>query len=185
MEHLLNKNSIDPNTESNTLLGLEFKKPENILQEATETSIEGHKRHAGSTKPRCRGKWNSEIAEASQHSRAIHKEIKEKGYANREVKEKQNEAKRKLRWLQRQQAHYERATLYKEIVETEKEDQQLFYKLVNKQRKTPQQTTNAIIMEGIELTTQGEILSGWKLHFQKLATPNNENFSTDKFGRTN
>ena len=95
------------------------------------------------------------------------------------MKENQKEIKRKLRRLQRQQAHYERETLYKEIMEAEKEDQQLFYKLVNKQRKTPQQSTNAIITEGIERTTPDEILGGWKLHFQKLATPNNENLSTD------
>ena len=112
-------------------------------------------------------------------SRAIHKKIKEKGKATSEMKENQKEIKRKLRRLQRQQANYERETLYKEIMEAEKEDQKLFYKLVNKQRKTPQQSTNAIITEGIELTTQDEILGGWKLHFQKLATPNNENLSTD------
>ena len=57
--------------------------------------------------------------------------IKEKGYANRELKEKQKETKRKLRRLQRQQANYDPETLYKEITEAEKEDQQLFYKFVN------------------------------------------------------
>ena len=64
-------------------------------------------------------------------------------------------------------------------MDAEKEDQRLFYKIVNKQRKTPQQATNALVMEGFELTTPDEILGGWKLHFQKLATPDNNITSLD------
>ena len=67
VENMLREVTIDPNTDSPALLGLEIKKLENILQHATKTSIEGHKSHAGTKKPRGRGKWNSEISEASQN----------------------------------------------------------------------------------------------------------------------
>ena len=62
----------------------------------------------------------------------------------------------------------------------EKEDQQLFYKLINKQRETPQQSTSSITMEGIEQATQEEIMEGWKIHFQNLATPTDQNSNIDK-----
>ena len=179
VENLLKDANINTNTESNTLLGLEISKLETILQHATELSIEGHKTHASKTKTRGRGKWNCEIAEASQQSKAIHKKIKESGNAGKELIEQQKEAKKKLRRLQRQQAHSDRETLYKEIMDAEKEDQQLFYKLVNKQRKTKSHTTSTIILEGNELATNEEILGGWKLHFQKLATPDDQNNNTD------
>ena len=35
-------------------------------------------------------------------------------------------------------------------------------------------------MEGIELITQEEIMEGWKIHFQKLATPTDQNSNIDK-----
>ena len=89
----------------------------------------------------------------------------------------QQEAKMKLGRLQR--AHSDRDTLYKEIMNAEKEEQQLFYKLVNKQRKTKQHTTSTIIIEGSELATNEEILGGLKLHFQKQATPDDQNTNTD------
>ena len=61
-----------------------------------------------------------------------------------------------------------------------KEDQQLFYKLVNKQRSVQQHTTNSIIIEGDELATPEEVLEGWKIHFQKLATPQQKDLDIDK-----
>ena len=84
-----------------------------------------------------------------------------------------------MRRLQRQQAHTEREVLYKEIMEAEKEDQQLFYRLGSKQRKTTQNTTNTIIIEGNELATHEEIIEGWKLQFQKFATPDNNDSKVD------
>ena len=179
VEHLLKESNIDPNTESNVLLGLEISKLETILLKATEKSIEGHKTHASAIKPKGRGKWNSEIAEASKHSKSIHKKIKESGTNNIELLQEQKKAKRRLRQLQRQQAYTEREALYREIMTAEKEDQQLFYKLVNKQRKYQQQATNTIILEGIEMNTHEEILQGWKVHFQKLATPE-DNSNTER-----
>ena len=86
--------TIDLNTDSTAVLGLEIKKLKNILQHATKTSIEGHKSHAGTKKPRGRGKWNSEISEASQKSRAIHKEIRESSHPSNELKEEQKRAKK-------------------------------------------------------------------------------------------
>ena len=179
VEHLLKESNIDPNTESNVLLGLEISKLETILLKATENAIEGHKTHASAIKPKGRGKWNSEIAEASKHSKSIHKKIKESGTNNIELLQEQKKAKRRLRQLQRQQAYTEREALYREIMTAEKEDQQLFYKLVNKQRKYQQQATNTIILEGIEMNTHEEILQGWKVHFQKLATPE-DNSNTER-----
>ena len=86
--------TIDPNTDSPALLGLEIKKLENILQHATKTSIEGHKNHAGNKKPRGRGKLNREISEASQKSRAIHMKIRESSHPSNELKEEQKKAKK-------------------------------------------------------------------------------------------
>ena len=151
------------------LLGLEISKLETILLKATENAIEGHKTHASAIKPKGRGKWNSEIAEASKYSKSIHKKIKESGTNNIELLQEQKKAKRRLRQLQRQQAYTEREALYREIMTAEKEDQQLFYKLVNKQRKYQQQATNTIILEGMEMNTHEEILQGWKVHFQKTS----------------
>ena len=108
---------------------------------ATTSSIEGHKPLATTKKTKGRGKWNKDIAQASQDSKAIHREIKKSGAASKEQAEKQREARRRLRRLQRQQAYIERETLYKERMTSEKEDQQLFYKLINKQRKTSQEGT--------------------------------------------
>ena len=74
----------------------------------------------------------------------------------------------------------DRETLYKEIMTAKKEDQQLFYKLVNKQRKNHQSATNIIIMEENEYTTPEEILHGWKMHFEKLATPDDNNINVEQ-----
>ena len=175
--------NINPQVDSNTLLGLEISKLETVLQHATETSIEGHQTHASVNKPRGRGKWNSKIAEASRHSKAVHKRMKESNDNSTELRKEQKEAKKTLRRLQRQQAHTEREVLYKEIMEAEKEDQQLFYRLVSKQRKTTQNTTNTIIIEGNELATHEEIIEGWKLHFQKLATPASSDTDVDNINK--
>ena len=64
---------------------------------------------------------------------------------------KKKEAKRRLRRLQKQQTCIDRETLHKEIMSAEEDDQQLFYKLVNKQLKHHQQATNSIIAEEKEL----------------------------------
>ena len=135
VEKLMHEANINPQVDSNTLLGLEISKLETVLQHATETSIEGHQTHASANKPRGRGKWNSKIAEASRHSKAVHKRMKESNDNSIELRKEQKEAKNTLRRLQRQQAHTEREVLYKEIMEAEKEDQQLFYRLLSKQRK--------------------------------------------------
>ena len=180
VENLLKDSIINPNTELNTLLCLGIKKLETILLKATETAIEGHQTYASTTKPRGKRKWNKEIAEESRHSKNIHKKIEENGSPNIQLLQEQKEAKRRLGRLQRQQACIDMETLYEEIMSAEKDDQQLFYKLVNKQWKHRQQATNIIIAEEKELNTHEEILQGWKVHFQKLATPeDNTNTETD------
>ena len=171
--------NLDFETRSNTLLGLEIRKLETILQSATMRSIEGHKLLATNRKTKGRGKWNEEIANASKESKAIHREIKNSGAASKDQTQRQKDAKRKLRRLQRQEATNERETLYKEIMTAEKEDQQLFYKLINKQRKNDQEATKLIHLEGIELTTNEDIINGWQIHFQKLATPQDTNWDKD------
>ena len=171
--------SIDFETKSDSILGLEIRKLETIMLSATTRSIEGHKPLATSKKTKGRGKWNKDIAQASQDSKAIHREIKKSGAASKEQAQKQKEAKRRLRRLQRQQAYIERETLYKEIMTSEKEDQQLFYKLINKQRKTSQEGTKSLSLEGIELTSDEHIINGWKIHFEKLATPQDTNWDKD------
>ena len=77
VEKLMLEANINPQVDSNTLLWLEISQLETVLQHATETSIEGHQTHASTNKRRGRGKWNSKIAEASRHSKAVHKKIKE------------------------------------------------------------------------------------------------------------
>ena len=69
VEKLVKGSSFNTNTESITLLGLEMRKIETILLHATETAIEGHHTHGRTIKPRGKGKWNSEIAKASQLSK--------------------------------------------------------------------------------------------------------------------
>ena len=82
-------------------------------------------------------------------------------------------------WVQRQQAYIERETLYKEIMTSEKEDQQLFYKLINKQRKTSQEGTKSLSLEGMEITSDEHIINGWKIHFEKLATQQDTTWNKD------
>ena len=171
--------NIDFETKSNTLLGLEIKKLETILQTATTDSIEGHKLLTTNKKTKGKGKWNKEIAIASKESKAIHREIKNSRVASKEQVHRQKDAKRKLRRLQRQEATKKRETLYKEIMTAEKEDQKFFYKLINKQRKNNQETAYLIHIEGKDLTTNDDIIDGWQIHFQKLATPQGTSWKRD------
>ncbi|KAK3087363.1 hypothetical protein FSP39_005046 [Pinctada imbricata] len=171
VETLLKEEKLNIDQDSNGLLGLEISKLENILLKATTTAIEGHHTYSKVRKPRGKGKWNKEIADASKKSKDIHRKIKSSQHCSQKLIQEQKEAKRHLRKLQRKEAYIERETLYQDIMQAEKEDQQLFYKLINKQRSSQQGTTKLIVLDDQELITQDDIIEGWQLHFEKLATP--------------
>ncbi|KAK3105231.1 hypothetical protein FSP39_020278 [Pinctada imbricata] len=85
-------------------------------------------------------------------------------------------AKQKFRKIQRQESALERIKLYNEITSANIEkDQRLFYKLVNKQRNKQHDTTDHIILDGSVYSEYDNIIEGWKLHFENLAKPKENN----------
>lgn len=57
------------------------------------------------------------------------------------------------------------------------DDKTLFYKLINRQRKSGQMKLSELVIDDVHLTETDLIRQGWAAYFKKLATPvDNEQF---------
>ena len=78
--------------------------------------------------------------------------------------------KKNIRSEQRRQAADRREHEQKEIMSASKDDNQLFFKLIRKQRSTPPGSTELLVNDNL-ITDNEDLLNAWADHFQHLATP--------------
>ena len=89
------------------------------------------------------------------------------------------EARRCLRSEQRREAARRRDTKIESIMNAEN-DSKTFFRLVKEQRKTSSNQTDSITVDGNTCETTYDVCQGWATHFQKLATPlQNDNFDEE------
>jgi hypothetical protein len=60
-------------------------------------------------------------------------------------------------------------------MDADSSNKKLFYKLIQKQRKSNSSSTNELFVDGVLYNTDDTITTGWRSHFEKLATPKSEN----------
>ena len=89
------------------------------------------------------------------------------------------EARRCLRSGQRREAAKRRDEKIEKIMNAE-HNSKTFSRLVKAQRKSSSNQTDSITVDGESCETPQEVCQGWASHFQKLATPlQNENFDDE------
>ncbi|MES9879590.1 MAG: reverse transcriptase family protein [Sedimenticola sp.] len=162
---------------STAMLGIQCKVIENILHSAASQSIPDYHRDR-TNKSKGKGTWSPDIQSAAMAARRAHREWKDSGSPqSREhpANQTRRESKRKLRRLQRQTHARKQLCLQREIMDASDFDQKLFYRLVNKQRSSAATYTDTLEVDGVSLTTPEDVIEGWKVHFERLATPSSDN----------
>ena len=126
--------------------------------------------------------WTEEIYNAIKRCRMEWWEWKKAGSPqNRENDHfmRMKEARRCLRSEQRREAARRRDTKIESIMNAEN-DSKTFFRLVKEQRKTSSNQTDSITVDGNTCETTYDVCQGWATHFQKLATPlQNDNFDEE------
>ena len=88
-------------------------------------------------------------------------------------------ARKLLRREQRQEAARSRNQKVEEIMSSQN-DSKSFFSLFRSQRKCVSTPTQRLLVNGESCETDADICKGWATHFQKLATPSeNESFDRD------
>ena len=125
--------------------------------------------------------WNSELKKATAESKRAHwqyKEHRSKGTLDSEIIQNRKLAKLRLRRLYRQEIASKRSDNKREIMDARREDSKLFHKLIRRQRGVSDSKISELDVNGT--TYKGKnVISGWKTHFQTLATPS-DNLNFDK-----
>jgi hypothetical protein len=67
-----------------------------------------------------------------------------------------------------------------DIMQASENDSNIFHRLIRMQRSNSNINTNILILDGTKYT-EGELMDGWKIHFEKLATPSmNDSFDVER-----
>ena len=152
-----------------------------VLKLATECSIPNHRPTAKFKKKRHRP-WTEKIFNAIKRCRLEWFEWKKVGAPRDRTNEhyaRMREARRCLRSEQRREAAKRRDEKIEKIMDAEN-NSKTFFRLVKAQRKTPTNQTDSIMVDGTICETTEDVCQGWATHFQKLATPlQNENFDEE------
>jgi len=161
----------------------EINKLTNILHKAGKASIPNYRAKV-SIKPVGKGIWNKEICNASKNSKLAFYQWKN-DKTDISKKQKMNKARELLRSAQRRAQASVRNTLAEKIMQSSQNDNKLFHKLVQRQRKNNRNTTTDImIFNGIEESNPAHILDGWKNYFEELYSCDEsniqQNFKTKK-----
>ena len=151
----------------------DVKEMEKLLHKAGKKAIPKY-RIKREIKPRGKGIWNENIAEASKKAKYTHKVWKQHGSpkeCNNELKIKMQMAKKLLRKAQRQAYATQRVNLAQTIMSASTNDAKLFHKLVREQRQNKVENTKVLRIDGKTANDHEKMLELWKEHFQKLSTP--------------
>ena len=124
--------------------------------------------------------WNRQISKASKDSKQCFKIWKDTGKKEGEIKQEMNRRKKRLRQLQRQAAANIRKEENEKLMTAATSDKQTFYKLIKKQRKTKNESTQVLWIDEKEISETSEILQTWENHFQMLSTPKDDSYQQEK-----
>ena len=142
-----------------------------VLKQATSQSILNYKSTLKLKKQRrC---WTQQMQDAMKNSRLMWWEWCKAGEPEdlgHPARKRMIEAKQTLRKVQRLELAKQRNTRVEEIMSSDGSSK-TFFKLINRQRKSPNAQLQSLVVDGITCETDEEIRDGWATHFQKLATP--------------
>ena len=89
------------------------------------------------------------------------------------------EERETLRKVQRLEAAIQRNDRIEDIM-TSDNSSKTFFRLINRQRKSSNAQLQTLIVDGKACETDDEIRAGWATHFQRLATPmENDRFDSE------
>ena len=150
----------------------------NIITTAAENSAPLKKITTGKKAVR---PWSPEISRLVKQNKEIYWKLK--NTSNQQEIEKLHatnyKLKKTIRSEQRKLAADRREHEQKEIMSASEDDNQLFYKLIKKQRSTPRGSTELMIDDNL-ITDNEDLLNAWADHFERLATPTDDpNFDFD------
>jgi hypothetical protein len=129
----------------------------------------------------------SKMKPKPQQAVAIHKEVKSLFHTWKvEGKQKDSQIhteikrlKRQSRTVQRQNAAIKQRSIYEEIQSAHVNDQQLFHKLVARQRKQASTSTETLIYKDKTYSGSSEVQAGFTSYFSDLATPSHDDVNKD------
>ena len=121
--------------------------------------------------------WTPAIKEAAGKMKVTTRKWKIAGSPLKPTNElniSRKESKKDFRSLQRQQQAVKRRELYQEITNTHADEQKIFYKLVNHQRKTTSKETDYITVDNTQFLSTENFIEGWQLYFEILSEPKDD-----------
>lgn len=144
----------------------------NVLSEAAKKSAP--RRKPFSSKPKLKV-WNSEISKHIKELRTIHRKFKMENNSDNvnQLIQKKKIVKKNLRSKIRCEIAIRRNKHKQEILDAKTYDTKLFYKLIRQQRKTGNDYITDLHV-GQEHFQGEHILTGFKKHFEALATPSDD-----------
>ena len=148
------------------------------IKEATKLAVPVKTpRNKLSTKP-----WNDEIKALFKKSKQIDYQWKNStDVETLYMFNRRKFIKKLLRKAQRIQIAKQRDTLITEIMEANTQDQNLFFKLVKRQRKQPNSHTQVLEYEGKKYFD--DLLPVWTRHFGSLAQPSNNPYFDEAYSK--
>ena len=117
------------------------------------------------------------VMEACSRSKEIHWRIKNFKGSEAELKLLQQQrkvAKKELRQTQRIEKAESRHRIYKDIMNANSDDKQLFFRLVKMQREGKIRKLSKIIVNDVHLQEDDKIREGWADYFTNLSTATND-----------
>ena len=131
-----------------------------------------------------KGIWNSKISQKSKEAKRANWQWKNSKKTNSNSDSEKKEMvrrKRELRQLQRQAHASKKDNMISDIMQASENDSKTFHKLIRMQRSNSNINTDILILDGTKYT-EDELMDGWKIHFEKLATPSmNDSFPIQKY----
>ena len=130
-----------------------------------------------------KGIWNSKISQKSKEAKRANWQWKNSKKTNSNSDSEKKEMvrrKRELRQLQRQAHASKKDNMISDIMQASENDSKTFHKLIRMQRSNSNINTDILILDGTKYT-EDELMDGWKIHFEKLATPSmNDSFDVER-----
>ena len=152
----------------------------NAIKKAADVSVPSkrikQKRHKHSI-------WSPKISKCVKENKAAFWELKNaKTEADKVIlKAKCKETKSRLRSSQRKEHAMQRIDEYNTIMKASSEDEVLMYKMIRRHRNTSKTMQSDLLVDGELVTNPDEVRSVWADHFEKLATPQDDEVFNDKF----
>ena len=113
------------------------------------------------------------VLDSCNRSKRLHWQIKNFKGTTEELntlQQQRKKAKKELRQVQRAEKAENRHKIYRDIMEANSDDKQLFFRLIKKQREGKNRKLSKLFVNDVNIQEDDKIREGWAVYFNNLST---------------